>query len=200
MSAFLRDRTPRRTTDPYHALPHPPSPPPSSGSSFYTHTNNFVRGAGFKMDCAWEPPPCQTHTHHYSPPSSSLILSLADGGHDSHFNQNAVIVMNGWNFLNVASFLTGHADTTFDNDFADTTQEKVEDLFDNCNAPRPGQQMISGRNNRFYTPFGNASANCDCCGKIPLGQLRKGLEDNFTASVLPPGDTYVAWGRAKLGL
>jgi hypothetical protein len=124
----------------------------------------------------------------------------ATAGTNSLLQSNAVLVTNNWNFLNVASFLTGHGDTTFDNDFAITTMEKVEDLFDNCNAPRPGQQMIAGRNNRFYTPLGNATANCDCCGKIPLAQLRPGLEDNYTASTLPPSDTFVAWGRSRLGL
>ena len=124
------------------------------------------------------------------------------GGHSSHFNSNAVIVEDGWNFVNVASFKEGHGDTTNDNDFAITTQERVDDLFENCNKPQPGQQMYHGSNNRFYTPLGNASANCDCCGKIPLAQLRPGVEDNFTASVLPAdnGATFEAWGRGRLGL
>ena len=43
------------------------------GSSFYDHYENFVRGAGFKMDY---------------------------GGHDSLFHSNAVYTTNGWNFLN----------------------------------------------------------------------------------------------------
>ena len=59
-------------------------------------------------------------------------------------------------------------------------------------------EIIHGFNNRFYTPKGNASATCDCCGLRPLKDLPKGLEDNFTRSLLPDGDTIIQWGRDKL--
>lgn len=46
----------------------------------------------------------------------------------------------------------------------------------------------------------NASATCDCCGLRPLAELPAGLETNFSSSLLPNGDTLIAWGREKLGL
>lgn len=71
---------------------------------------------------------------------------------------------------------------------------------ENCNKPGPDQAMMHGYNNRFYTPNANASANCDCCGKIPLSQLRAGVEDNYTSSHIPTADVIVGWSKAKLGL
>lgn len=122
------------------------------------------------------------------------------GGHNSLFHSNLVYVNNGWNCVNIASFKTGHADIVFDNDCIVTTQERVDSLFENCNQPGPGQAMMHGYNNRFYTPNANASADCDCCGRIPLGQLRAGVEDNFTSSLIPAGDVIVGWAKVKLGL
>ena len=55
----------------------------------------------------------------------------------------------------------------------------------------------------FYTPLGNATAQCDCCGEITLAELAAVapvVEANFTASTLPPGATIVGWARAKVGL
>ena len=64
--------------------------------------------------------------------------------------------------------------------------------------PSQGQEAIRGYNNRFYTEKANASATCDCCGMRPLRMLPPGLEDNFTSSLLPAGDTIIQWGRDKL--
>ena len=102
--------------------------------------------------------------------------------------------------MNIASFKKGHGDLVYDNDCVITSQERVDDLFENCNKPNPDQSMMHGFNNRFYTPLGNASANCDCCGKIPLSQLRPGLEDNFTSSKIPTAQVIVGWSKSKLGL
>ena len=174
---------------------------------------------------------------HFPPPGLALTaasslpgtLAHADyGGHSSTFSSNIVYVNNGWNCVNIASFRTGHADAIFDNDCIITSQERVDDLFENCDAPSPGQAMMRGYNNRcvcrgarsaqlstaplthpftrcaalarFYTPLGNASANCDCCGRIPLSQLRKGVEDNFTSSKIPTAEFIVSLAKAKLGL
>ena len=112
-----------------------------------------------------------------------------------------VYINNGWNCVNIASFYTGHEDLIYNNTCIVSTSEKVDDLFDNCGVPSPGQAMMHGFNNRFYTPLGQAGASCDD-GKplIPLAKLWPGLEDNFTASTLPSAATIVAWGKEKLGL
>lgn len=98
--------------------------------------------------------------------------------------------------------MTNHSDQIYDNDCVVYGTERVDDLFENCNPVSPGQEMVRGYNNRFYTPLGNASATCDIWnGKArPLAQLPPGLETNFTASLLPSGDTIIAWGRQKLDL
>jgi hypothetical protein len=77
--------------------------------------------------------------------------------------------------------------------------ERVDDLFENCNADvlKAGGNL-RGWNNRYYTPNGNASATCDCCGLRPLAMLPPGLADNFTASVIPAGATIIQMGRNKL--
>ena len=79
-------------------------------------------------------------------------------------------------------------------------QEKVEDLFDNCRETLPVVSIRSW-SNRFYTPKGNASATCDCCGLVTLAELQTinpRIESNFTAMTLPSGDTIVQWARAKV--
>ena len=98
--------------------------------------------------------------------------------------------------------IQGHEDLIFDNDYVQTQTDKVDDLFDNCRETLP-VVSIRGWNNRFYTPLGNATAQCDCCGEITLAELAAVspvTEANFTASTLPPGATIVAWARAKVGL
>jgi hypothetical protein len=73
--------------------------------------------------------------------------------------------------------------------------------FENCNSDLgPGMAPIYGHDNRFYTPQANASATCDCCGLRPLAMLPKGLENNFSSSVLPSAATIINWGRDKLNL
>jgi hypothetical protein len=91
-----------------------------------------------------------------------------------------------------------YADTYTDNDCIVYGTERVDDLFENCDTPAPGQQMLIGANNRFYTPAANASATCDCCGLRPLAQLPAGLEKNFTSSTIPPAPTVIAMARVKL--
>lgn len=89
-----------------------------------------------------------------------------------------------------------------DNDCVILTQERVDDLFDNCNEQLP-IVSIRGYNNRFYTPLANATVTCDCCGHITLAELAKispTTESNYTSSLLPTTDTLVAWARAKTGL
>ncbi len=81
-----------------------------------------------------------------------------------------------------------------------TPTEQVDDHFENCNSVSPGQAMLIGYSNRYFTQYANASATCDCCGLRPLAQLPKGLEDNFTSSLLPDGDTIIAWAREKLNM
>ena len=136
-----------------------------------------------------DPTPPRPHTH---PP-------LRAGGHDSKFHSNVVIAVHGQNCVGAASFVPGHATQIYDNDCVVYGNEKVDDLFENCNSDvlKSGGNL-HGYNNRFYTELGNASAKCDCCGLRPLAMLEKGLEDNSTASLLPTGDQIIAWGRSKL--
>jgi len=98
--------------------------------------------------------------------------------------------------------IQGHEDLIYDNDYVQSNQEKVSDLFDNCREQLPVVSIRSW-NNRFYTPKGNASATCDCCGLVTLAELQTinpRIESNFTASTIPPGDVIVGWARAKTGL
>ena len=121
------------------------------------------------------------------------------GGHDSFFHSNAIYTNNGWNFLNVAGMMQGHEDVMWDNDYVQAIQEKVSDLFDNCRETLP-VVSIRSYNNRFYTPKGNASATCDCCGLVTLAELQTinpRIEANFSASTLPTAETIIAWARAK---
>lgn len=145
------------------------------GSSFYnTHDNWYWDAAGFKMDY---------------------------GGHDSLFHDNVVAATSGQNCIGTASFVTGHADRYFNNSCIVYGNERVDDLFENCNSPpSPGQEMLIGYSNRYFTPNSNASATCDCCGLVPLSKLPAGLEDNFTSSAIPAGDVIIGWAREKLGL
>jgi len=94
--------------------------------------------------------------------------------------------------------VAGHEDQYYNNSCVVYGTERVDDLFENCNAPAPGQAMLRGHDNRYYTPNANASATCDCCGLRPLAMLPAGLEDNFTSSLLPTGDAIIAWAREKL--
>ncbi len=109
-----------------------------------------------------------------------------------------VIAAHGQNCLGTASFVAGHATQIFDNDCVVFGSERVDDLFENCDNNLAPNAPVQGFNNRFYTPKGNASATCDCCGLRPLAMLPKGLEDNFTSSMLPSGDEIIAMGRQKL--
>jgi hypothetical protein len=117
------------------------------------------------------------------------------GGHDSDFHDNVVVARNGQNCIGTASFVAGHADRYFNNSCVVYGTERVDDLFENCNEPGPGQAMLVGFNNRYYTAVGagpcggggaaawapltrppvvqaaNASATCDCCGLRPLREL-----------------------------
>lgn len=125
------------------------------------------------------------------------------GGHDSLFRSNLVYVDNGWgNVFNVAGMFEGHEDVFVDNDAIVPNGEKVSDLFDNCNERSP-YTSVRGSNNRYYTPLGNASVTCDCCGKITLAELAKVsplTEANWTSSVLPSTDFIIALAKVKLGL
>lgn len=81
------------------------------------------------------------------------------GGHDSDFHDNVVVARNGQNCIGTASFVTGHADKYFNNSCIVYGTERVDDLFENCNAPSPGQEMLIGFNNRYFTavrPIGRA--------------------------------------------
>ena len=138
-----------------------------------------------------------------------------------------IVGVNGQNCVGTASFVPGHATQIYDNDCIVYHTEKVDDLFENCNSGMDPTAIIHGFNNRFYTPQANgesgtaypflslpphpsptctpththalsASASCDCCGTRPLKDLPKGLEDNFTSSFLPDGETIIEWGRQKL--
>jgi len=120
------------------------------------------------------------------------------GGHDSKFHSNVIVAVNGQNCVGTASFVSGHATEIYDNDCIVYHTERVDDLFENCNAGMDPAAAIHGYNNRFYTEKANASATCDCCGMRPLADLPKGLEDNFTSSFLPDGDTIILMGRMKL--
>ena len=120
------------------------------------------------------------------------------GGHDSKFHSNVVVALHGQNCLGTASFVSGHATQIYDNDCIVFGTERVDDLFENCDPPSDGQEMIRGYNNRFYTEKANASATCDCCGLRPLAMLPAGLEDGFTASGLPTAAQIIAMGRLKL--
>lgn len=146
------------------------------GSSWYDHHDNFVRGGGFKMDY---------------------------GGHSSIFHSNFVIVDNGWgNVFNVAGMFQGHEDFFYDNDAIMPNSEKVADLFDNCNESPP-YTSTKGTNNRYYTPKGNATVTCDCCGLITLAELSKIsplTEKNFTTNTLPTNDFILALAKNKLKL
>jgi hypothetical protein len=98
--------------------------------------------------------------------------------------------------------IQGHEDLIFDNDYVQTQTDKVDDLFDNCRETLP-VVSIRGWNNRFYTPNANASATCDCCGKVTLAELaviNPRIEANFTSSFVPPGSVIVGWARDKVGL
>ena len=96
------------------------------------------------------PSPALTHLPH------SLYTPEDYGGHSSNFSSNVVYVNNGWNCVNIASFRAGHADSVFDNDCIITQQERVDSLFENCNAPSPGQAMMRGYNNRCGVKCRNA--------------------------------------------
>lgn len=115
-----------------------------------------------------------------------------------HAGSNIVVAVNGQNCVGSAAYVPGHATQIYDNDCIVYKTERVDDLFENCNTPIAPLAAIRGYNNRFYTEKGNASATCDCCGLRPLKDLPKGLEDNFTASLLPTGDAIIAMGRSKL--
>ena len=81
------------------------------------------------------------------------------GGHDSDFHDNVVVARNGQNCIGTASFVAGHADKYFNNSCIVYGTERVDDLFENCNTPFPGQEMLIGFNNRYFTavrPFGGA--------------------------------------------
>lgn len=73
------------------------------------------------------------------------------GGHDSDFHDNVVVARSGQNCIGTASFVAGHADRYFNNSCVVYGSERVDDLFENCNAPSPGQGMLIGYNNRYYT-------------------------------------------------
>lgn len=122
------------------------------------------------------------------------------GGHDSHFHSNVIVGLHGQGCIGTAGFVPGHVDTYHDNDCIVFRTETVDALFENCNPSLiAAGGSLKGYNNRYYTPLGNASANCDCCGVRPLAQLSgTGLADNFTASVLPAPERIIAMGRAKL--
>ncbi len=99
-------------------------------------------------------------------------------------------------------FIQGHEDLIYDNDYVQSNQERVDDLFDNCREQLPIVSLRSW-NNRFYTPLGNATATCDCCGRVTLAELQKiepRIEANYTASTIPPDGTIIGWARAKTGL
>jgi hypothetical protein len=143
------------------------------GSSWYdTHDNFFYDADGFKMDF---------------------------GGHDSRFHSNVVVGVNNQECVGTAAFVPGHATEIYENDCILYNSEKVESLFENCDADvlKSGGN-VKGWNNRFYTPLANASANCDCCGLRPIAMLPKGLEDNSTSLTLPTGDAIIQMGRQKL--
>lgn len=122
------------------------------------------------------------------------------GGHSSSFRSNVVVARSGQNCIGTASFVDAVvADKYYDNDCIVFGTERVDDLFENCDSDvLKNGGNVQGFNNRYYTKLGNASANCDCCGLRPLHMLPKGLADNATTSLLPSGDTIIAWGRAKL--
>lgn len=120
------------------------------------------------------------------------------GGHDSRFHHNVIVAINGQNCVGAAAFVPGHATHIFENDCIVFHTERVDDLFENCNPGMDPTAILHGYNNRFYTPLGNASATCDHGGLRPLKDLPPGLEDNFTSSLLPDGDTIIQWGRDKL--
>ena len=84
------------------------------------------------------------------------------GGHDSDFHDNVVVARNGQNCIGTASFVTGHADKYFNNSCIVYGTERVDDLFENCNSPSPGQEMLIGFNNRYFTAvrsFGGSLLN-----------------------------------------
>ena len=110
-----------------------------------------------------------------------------------------VISGHGKNCVGTAGFVPGHATVIADNDCVVFGSEVVDNLFENCNANilASGGNLIA-HDNRFYTPNANASADCDCCGVRPIKDLPRGLEDRSTSSLLPSGDTIIAWGRGKL--
>ena len=73
------------------------------------------------------------------------------GGHDSDFHDNVVVARNGQNCIGTASFVAGHADRYFNNSCVVYGTERVDDLFENCDSPSPGQAMLVGYNNRYFT-------------------------------------------------
>ncbi len=169
-----------------------------------------MRGAGFKMDyglCVAFMSKLGARPALFRFVLTALRLSPSPlltraGGHDSLFHSNAVYTTNNWNFVNVAGMLTGHEDLIFDNDYVQSNMEKVSDLFDNCRETSPVVSILS-YNNRFYTPLGNATATCDCCGMVTLEELQvinPRIESNHTISTLPSGATIIGWARQKVGL
>ena len=70
---------------------------------------------------------------------------MDDGGHDSRFHDNIVVARSGQNCLGTASFVRGHATQIYRNRCVVYGTERVDDLFENCDAPSADQAMIRGK-------------------------------------------------------
>lgn len=155
------------------------------GSTRYFIHSNFMYGEGLKQDY---------------------------GGHDSVYinNVNVVHQYDGQNCFNTWPFHPMHQHN-YSNNTCVMLYDKHYGSAGDCHAanissgicrnvdPTSGDQcMLDLSNNRYYTPYGNASVSCNGA-EVPLADLQAGgVELGSTVDVLPSNEQIIAWGKAIL--
>lgn len=153
------------------------------GSSYYDIHENFIYGEGLKQDY---------------------------GGHDSRYTNNVNVVhhYDGQNCINTWPFLRDFVDNFTQNtcvvlytwQYGSTGQCNANDpKKGRCdNVPHGQKCMAHLADNRYYTPFGNASLKCGG-SQVPISKLQQGgIELRTTDKSLPSNDQIIAWGKEIL--
>lgn len=141
------------------------------------------------------------------------------GGHDSVFEENLVMALGRKSCIGFGSFKPGHRDIVQNNKclvgletisspfehqtaiIRDSAGNQVSKELDNV-----GGLVCKGanailRNNRYYTPNGNASYECyDVDGEVSFEDIKQkyGLEQGSTSEKIPPLKVIIQWARSLL--
>ena len=148
------------------------------------------------------------------PAPMRLAPPRADGGHDSIFASNVVIVRpyDGQNCQNMWSFVPGHQDVLYNNTCAiwqqgvsgnakDADMVLTQNDCGACGSDRSATPHF--HDNHYYTTHGNASVNCGDEWGTTIADMQAKFADFEARSswhTLPDTPTVLQWARDVLSM